>query len=131
MSRADLGDLWVVYDGECPFCSSYARLYRIRSHAANLHLIDARDERHPLVAEIKAHGLDLNQGMAVKFGGQIYHGAAAMEMLAVLGAEGSLFNRLNRTLFRHPWLARRLYPLLVCGRLLTLKLLGRSLIGAS
>jgi len=130
MSNDDLQELWVVYDGQCPFCCSYVRLYRIREHAARLRLIDAR-EAHPVVAEVRARGLDLDQGMVVKLGGRFYHAAAAMQILALLGAEGSLFNYLNRLLFRHPWLARRLYPLLVCGRLLTLRLLGRSLIGAA
>ena len=61
--------------------------------------------------------------------GRLYHGAAAMNLLAILGSGETLFNRLNRLLFLHPNWARRLYPLLVRGRLIPLRLLGRSLIG--
>jgi hypothetical protein len=67
--------------------------------------------------------------MVVKLRGRFYHGAEAMSILAILGSGDSWFNRLNRALFRHPRIARLLYPVLVRGRLLTLRLLGRSLIG--
>lgn len=116
-------ELWVVYDGECPFCSSYVRLYRLREVAGKVHLLDAR-EPHPVVEEVRALGLDLDEGMAVKASGRFYHGAEAMQILAILGGSG-LFNRINRAVFRHPGLARALYPWLVRGRLLTLRLLGR------
>ena len=117
-------ELWVVYDGECPFCSSYVRLYRLREVTGRVHLVDAR-EPHPVVAEVRALGLDLDQGMAVKAAGRFYHGAEAMQLLAILGDGPDLFNALNRAIFRHPRVARLLYPWMVRGRLLTLRLLGR------
>jgi predicted DCC family thiol-disulfide oxidoreductase YuxK len=124
-SNAD--DVWVVYDGECPFCSSFVLLYRIREHAKHVHLIDARSQ-HPLVDEVRRQHLNLNEGMAVKFKGRFYYGSDAMNILAILGSGKSVFNRLNRVLFRRPGVARLLYPLLVRGRLITLRLLGRPLI---
>jgi predicted DCC family thiol-disulfide oxidoreductase YuxK len=123
-------DVWVVYDGECPFCSSFVLLYRIREHAKHVHLIDARSP-HPIVDEVRRQRLDLNEGMAVKFKGRFYHGADAMNILAILGSGTTLFNRLNRALFRRPGVARLLYPLLARGRLITLRLLGRPLIGGA
>jgi len=122
-------DLWIVYDGECPFCRSYVRLYRLRSHVKQLHLIDARTEP-PIVDEIRRRGLDLDRGMAVKLAGHFYHGAEAIQILAILGSGDTLFNRMNRALFRHPSIARWIYPLLVQGRLLTLRLLCRTTIDA-
>jgi predicted DCC family thiol-disulfide oxidoreductase YuxK len=126
MSRPGLtqDDLWVVYDGECPFCSSYVRLYRLREVTGRVHLIDAR-EPHAIVGEVRALGFDLDDGMAVKAAGRFYHGAEAMQILAILGSGSGLFNALNRALFRRPRLARALYPWMVRGRLLTLRLLGR------
>ena len=120
-------DLWVVYDGECPFCSSYVLLYRLRERTKQVHLIDARST-HPMVDEVRRARLDLDEGMAVKFQGRLYHGAAAMNILAILGSDGGVFNRVNRALFRHPRLARFLYPMLVRGRWIVLRLLGRRLI---
>ena len=124
----DKDGLWIVYDGDCPFCSSYVRLYRLREVTGRVHLIDARAS-HPILAEIEALGLDLDAGMAVKAAGHFYHGAEALQFLAILGGGDGVFNRLNRALFRHPRLARTLYPWMVRGRLLTLRLLGRSALG--
>lgn len=124
---AEDGELWIVYDGECPFCSSYVTLYRLRERTGKVHLIDARSG-HPLVDEVRSRGLDLDEGMAVMFQGRLYHGAGAMNMLAILGSDGGIFNRVNGALFRHPRLARLLYPVLVRGRWIALRLLGRRLI---
>ena len=132
MSSADTPEqeaLWVVYDGQCPFCSSYVRLYHLRQQA-RVHLVDARSP-HPILEEIRTLGLDLDEGMVVKFVGRFYHGAGALQFLAVLGSGDTPVNRANRLLFRHPRLARWIYPLLVRGRLMTLHLLGRSRIHAS
>ncbi|MGH6979595.1 MAG: DCC1-like thiol-disulfide oxidoreductase family protein [Stellaceae bacterium] len=123
----DTADVWVVYDGECPFCRSYVQLYRLRDRM-QVHLIDARTP-HPLVTELKARRINLDLGMAVRFNDRLYHGAEAMNLLAVLGSGDTIFNIVNRILFRHRRLARLLYPALVKGRLLTLRLLGRRLIG--
>jgi len=124
----DKPGLWIVYDGDCPFCSSYVRLYRLREVTGRVHLIDARTD-HPILREVLAHGFDLDEGMAVKAGGRFYHGAEALQFLAILGAGNGLFNRFNRALFRHPGLSRALYPWMVRGRLLTLRLLGRTTLG--
>ena len=78
--------------------------------------------------EVRSRGLDLDEGMAVMFQGRLYHGAGAMNMLAILGSDGGIFNRVNGALFRHPRLARLLYPVLVRGRWIALRLLGRRLI---
>ncbi len=122
-------DVWVVYDGECPFCSSYITLYRIRSLTKQVHLVDARTS-HPILEEIRRARFDLDRGMAVKFNGRLYYGPDAMNILAILGSDGTLFNRLNRALFGRPHLARFLYPWLVRGRWIVLRLLGRRLIGS-
>ena len=73
--------------------------------------------------------LDLNEGMVVRWRGQDHYGSAAMHLLATLGGRKTVFNRLNRAVFARAGLARSLYPWLVRGRKLTLRLLGRKLIG--
>ena len=122
--RSPAGEIFVVYDGMCPFCTRYVMLYRIRQLAEKVHMIDARSD-HLLVREVRARGLSLENGMAVKWNGQYYHGAAALHVLALLGSEGGVFNKLNRLVFSRPKLGRFLYPAMVAGRRLTLKLLGR------
>src|SRR3954470_15978038 len=94
-ARPGTGEIFVVYDGICPFCSRYVMLYRIRQLAEKVHMIDARSD-HPVVREVRARGLSLENGMAVKWNGQFYHGAAALHVLALLGSESGAFNKLNR-----------------------------------
>ena len=118
-------EIWIVYDGLCPFCSSYVTMYRIRQLVQNVHLIDARASDEPLVAELSAKGFDLNEGMAVKWDGRYYYGADCLHVLALLGSESTIFNRLNRWIFSRRRLARVLYPILVGCRKLTLRILGR------
>jgi predicted DCC family thiol-disulfide oxidoreductase YuxK len=118
------GEIWVVYDGMCPFCASYVRLCRMRELAQRVHLIDARSD-HPMVEEVKTRGLSLENGLAVKWNGHYYHGAEALAMMAMFGSESGLLSRLNRFMFSRPKLGGFLYPAMVAARRLTLKLLGR------
>jgi predicted DCC family thiol-disulfide oxidoreductase YuxK len=129
MSAADATsrDIWIVYDGECPFCRSYVLFYRLRDQGRRVHLVDARAP-DPVAEEIRRRKLDLNRGMVVKIDDRLYFGTEAINLLGILGSTASLFNRINHVLFGHPRCARLLYPILVRGRLLTLRLLGRPLI---
>jgi predicted DCC family thiol-disulfide oxidoreductase YuxK len=119
----------VVYDGECPFCAAYVRMTRLKDSAGPVTLVDARAGGHPVLGEIAAAGLDLDRGMVVQMDGRLYHGDAAMTALALMTTPSGGFNRAMRALFRRPGLARVIYPPMVAGRNLTLRLLGRSPIG--
>ncbi len=119
----------IIYDGECPFCAAYVRMTRLRASAGPVRLVNARDGG-PDVDLARAAGLDIDRGMVVKLDGQLYHGDAAMTALALLTTPSGLFNRAMRGLFGRPALARVLYPPMVAGRNLTLRLLGRRKIGA-
>lgn len=121
--------LTVVYDGECPFCVAYVRMTRLRAAAGRVELVNARTP-HPVVDEARAAGLDLDVGMVVKAGGQLYHGDAAMTLLAGLTTPSGLFNRVTAWAFRNPARARLIYPPMVAGRNLTLRILGRRKLSA-
>ena len=110
MARAPLH---IIYDGDCPFCSGYVALLRLREQY-DVRLIDARKE--PAVAA--RYGLDLNEGMIVEFDGKVHHGARAMSLLA----------RLSGTLspLRSERVASAVDPFLRFGRNVALKVLGRS-----
>jgi len=120
--------LTIIYDGECPFCSSYVRMARLRDAAGEVELVDARGT-DPRVAEARAAGLDLDDGMVVLWQGRRHYGADAVHLIALLSDEGGLGNRLQRRIFRSPRAATVLYPWLVRGRRLWLRLSGRTPIG--
>ncbi len=106
-----MGDVYFVYDGDCPICHYAAEALRIRKAVGMLHLINAREcGGHPLLAEVNAQGYDLDQGMVIKFGGRLYHGADALGMMALLGTNQGWFNRMNVLLFRSKTVATLLYP---------------------
>lgn len=118
------GGITILYDGECPLCRSYVRMTRLRASAGPVRLLDLR-QGGAEVDEAARAGHDFDAGFVVKFGGALYHGDAAMLVLSGLTTPSGLFNRLMRVLFRNPRRARLVYPVLVRGRNLLLRLLGR------
>jgi predicted DCC family thiol-disulfide oxidoreductase YuxK len=116
-------DIWLVYDGECPVCKTYCKYIRIREAVGRLHLVDARLPG-PLMDEITAAGLDIDQGMVVKFKNAVYYGADAIHILTLLSTPSGFFNRMNYYLFSTKIGARLFYPLGKAFRNIVLKLLG-------
>lgn len=117
----------ILYDGECPFCSRYAKLLRLREQVERLELLNARE--HPgLVEQFRQRGQDVNTGMIAIVDGAAYHNDAAMVILAALSTPSDTFNRLNGCLFRSPLVAKVIYPPLKTGRRVVLFLIGRRLI---
>lgn len=122
---ADAEAIWFVYDGACPICQTGACYYRPRPSAGRLHVVDGRTEKeHPVVKEIKEAGLDLDEGMVIKYRGRLYHGRKALHLMATLGEDMSFFNKVNNRLFRSAWRTDILYPYLKAARNLALKVKG-------
>ncbi|TRD22801.1 DCC1-like thiol-disulfide oxidoreductase family protein [Palleronia caenipelagi] len=122
--------LTIVYDGDCPFCASYVRMVRLRETTGPVEMVNARED-HPILSEIRARNLDLDQGMVVRYGDQFYYGSDAISAISLLSTRSGLFNRAMRAVFEHPGRARVLYPWMVKGRNTTLRLLRRKPISAS
>ena len=66
-------DILLVYDKECPACNYYCNLVRIRESVGNLVLVDARDGG-PVMDEITATVSDIDQGMVLEVGDNVYYG---------------------------------------------------------
>lgn len=120
-----MSELKIIYDGDCPFCSEYMRVTRLRETVGQVEIIDARSD-HPFVAEIKAAGYDLNDGMLAEYQGTRYFGADCMHLLALLSSRSGLANRAVSLVMGQQPIARLLYPLLRFGRNTTLRLMGRT-----
>ena len=117
--------LWLVYDEECPFCSSYVKYVRLQENFGELNLVDAR-KGGELVESIKKQGYDLNEGMVLKFQDRYYHGADCINVLALMSTRVGFFNRVNAVIFKNATVSNMLYPVLRAGRNLTLKILGKK-----
>lgn len=120
---------WLLYDGECLFWSRYVQLLHLRRMSPGFQLLDAR--QHPeLVRDMTRLGHDVDEGMILYWQGRHFHGADCIAELGRLAGEATMGQRLNRLLFAYRRRAQRLYPWLVRGRNLVLRLLGRRPIGA-
>jgi predicted DCC family thiol-disulfide oxidoreductase YuxK len=72
---------YLLYDGECPICAGFVKFAEFRRRHPELKLLDARHEPD-LVAQLRRNGYDINDGMVLVLGGQLYFGGAATEKLA-------------------------------------------------
>ena len=115
---------YIVYDGECPYCSRFVEMLRLRAAIGDVKLVNARDD-HPIVAWIREKKIDLNEGLVFIQNGKVSHGHECIHKIALLTSPSDAFNRLNALIFRSDTAARLLYPILRFGRNTTLKLLGR------
>jgi predicted DCC family thiol-disulfide oxidoreductase YuxK len=119
----------IVYDGECPFCSQYVKMLRIRESVGGVRLIDARSSDE--IAISARDKFDLDQGMAARISDEWYYGDDCVHILSMISSPVTTFNKLNGWIFRSPKRARVLYPVMKTGRNLALRLLGRRKIGQS
>ena len=117
--------LLLVYDKECPACNNYCQMVRIRESVGELQLIDAR-EKSPIMDEITAAGLDIDEGMVLKMNDQLYYGPDAIHALSLISSRSGIFNRLVYWVFKSKRVSHVLYPILKTGRLILLKLMRRS-----
>ena len=119
--------LYVVYDGDCPFCSRYVKLLRLRDSVGIVQLVDARDPGagKAVVAYITGSGFSLDEGMALVRGERIAHGDACVHELALLSTASGYFNLFNNWVFRSSTRTKLLYPAMRAGRNLALRMLGR------
>ncbi len=118
-------EILLVYDRECPACNAYCQVVRIRESVGDLRIIDAR-ENSEVMNEITAQGLDIDQGMVLKMGDQLYYGSDAMNTLALIGSRSGMFNRFNYWIFKSKTASSILYPLLRISRNLLLRVLGKT-----
>lgn len=125
----DKSELYVVYDGECPFCTEYVKMVRLREAVGKVNLVNARDD-HPAVHYAVSKGVDFNQEMALIMNGEIHAGPECMNRLALMSTGAGAFNAIMAKVFASPRTTRFLYPFLRTGRNLTLRLLGRKKIDA-
>ena len=121
----DAAKLLLVYDKECPACNNYCQMVRIRESVGELQLVDAREDT-PIMQEITAAGLDIDEGMVLKMNDQLYYGSDAIHALALISSRSGVFNRLVYWVFKSKRASHVLYPILKNGRAVLLKLMGKS-----
>jgi len=117
----------ILYDGDCPFCSRYVSWLRLKKNLG-VSLVDARGNS-ALKDEATKAGYDLDHGMLVRYGGRDYYADEAILLLSLLATPANFFNKTAAAFFRSPRRARAVYPLLSFARRMTVRILGRGMIG--
>lgn len=101
---------FLLYDGECPFCSFYARKSKFETQIGQpLKVIDA-NQAPDLVGELRKKGCDIEEGMILVFDGRRHQGEAAMMVLEAMTTGDDWFNRFARWFSSNPTRVRILYP---------------------
>jgi predicted DCC family thiol-disulfide oxidoreductase YuxK len=113
----------LVYDGECPYCSKYAELVRLKEAVGGVQLINAR-EGGEIVDIINERNIDLDEGMVFILNERFYYGAEALNIISLLSNSSTWASKVNRVLFRNKFIAFVAYPFLKLGRAITLKIIG-------
>ena len=116
---------YILYDGECPFCKRYVTMLRLRDTLPDIKLLNAR-EHIELVEYYYSRGLNVDDGMIMGMGRHVFFGHEVLHCVARMTTSNSWANRLNAFIFRSALLSRMLYPVMRCGRNMTIRLLGRS-----
>src|SRR5262249_35291518 len=112
----------LIYDQQCPVCAAYC--HTLKAALPGLHLVNAREDT-AVLREKNPRGLDIDEGMGLEAGGELFYGAEAMHALAAR-ATGGARAQVNRWLFGSLQRSRALYPGLRSARNLLLKLLRRT-----
>jgi len=123
-------ETYIIYDGECPFCSSYVGMVRLRESIGPVRLINARDGG-PEVQDALARGYDLDDGMVLFFEGAFYHGDECVHRLAMLSSSSGVLNKLNAAIFRSKSVSKVLYAFMRTGRNIVIRMLGRKKLGTT
>lgn len=128
--RAPQADAIVVYDGDCPFCSNYIGLTKLKNNVGSIELLNARKD-HTIHKELLDTGIDLDTGMALLYKGEVFYGPDCLNMLARLSEGSNAFNLATKLAFSIRQISRIAYPFLAFGRNYTLSIMGRGTIGKS
>lgn len=101
---------FLLYDGECPFCSFYARKSRFETPGGRpLTLIDA-NHAPELISELRGGGCEVEEGMVLVVDGRHYQGAEAMTALEAMTSGTGWFGGLSKWFASNPKRVRAFYP---------------------
>lgn len=115
----------IIYDGDCPFCSKYVQLIQLKKTIGYVELINARVD-NTIKEKLKGLAIDLNKGMVLIDGQDIYFAEDCVHRLALLSTSSTLFNRINKFIFKHKILSKILYPIMKTGRNFVLFILRKK-----
>ncbi len=118
-------NIYLVYDHQCSVCHTYCRRVHIRKSEGELRLVNAR-LASPVMEEVTASGLDIDQGLVLKIDSNLYYGSDAIHELSLMSDAADPFNWVTHWAFHSRRLAHIIYPILRSAHNLLLKIQHKS-----
>lgn len=112
--------LILLYDGDCPICQNYRDYIELRKNY-DIELLNAR-ENIELTKELFLKGYDINSGIILIKGENIFHKHEALVEISFLSKPIHRFDRLIYSLSRKRSVMKIIYPFLFHFRKLLLKI---------
>lgn len=110
MQKAQKETVFLVYDHDCPVCRSYCTRLSSRADGPEIALVDARTDQS-LMTEITERGLDIDEGMVLKVGDEVFYGSEAAWRLTAYTRRTGFTGWVDRIFFPSRGAARVMYPL--------------------
>ncbi len=117
----------IIYDGECPFCSDFVSLNRLRSFGYRVDIVNARDNDNPKI-KILRNKYNLDDGMIVICSDKILYGVSAARFIAMSYSKKNTRAFFYWSLLINEKFAGISYDILVKLRKIFFKITGKSLI---
>jgi predicted DCC family thiol-disulfide oxidoreductase YuxK len=118
---ANANETLIVYDGECIYCKNFVTIVRLQASVGEVVFLNARSEDKRVLNFIK-QGYYLNKGMIFYHNKMVFYGAEAVNAIALLSNDTTVYSWVIKRVFRYSRVAKTLYPLLRLGRYLTLRI---------
>lgn len=115
---------YLLYDGECPFCTEFSRFYEIKQALDPMEIVSMRDAEklRPLNLPKK---LDFNLGMILVLeDGRILQGEEAFRLINGKVRKKSLIDHVLVGVSSKKWISSLVYPLFFRARKLVLRQKG-------
>ena len=114
--------LKLYYDGDCPFCSRYADILRLRS-CYELEVCNAREDQSYNVCK---KGIALDDGVILVVEQSCFQGVEALNMLLKICKYRGVFFSLHRIVFANAIIGNSVYWLFKLLRKVALYFKGKS-----
>jgi predicted DCC family thiol-disulfide oxidoreductase YuxK len=102
--------VFLVYDHDCPVCRGYCTRLSPRDDRTEIALVNARTD-DSLMPEITDRGLDIDEGMVLKVGDDIFYGSEAAWRLTEYTRRRGFTGWIDRLFFPTRRAAQVMYPL--------------------
>lgn len=119
----DLQKLTLYYDKECPFCSKYANLLKLKKNF-EITLKDARENLSEI--SLICENLNINDGFIVLYKNDCFQGAKALAFLNSAIDKTTLFGKLHFFFCYDNLFSNLLYKFFFIWRKIILFILGKN-----